>query len=134
MDDGDAHMRLEVAIDYDEHEQQIRLSGDGLPEGMAGRYALADGPTAGGLSQPGHCPHMGKALDLYIRLVKEKDLRLHWTVRFREQRQEMCEKFGLSPAVIHDCTVNGLQSTVTNSLYPELTIVGRVSQKVLPSD
>ena len=134
MEGGDSHMRLEAAIDYDEHEEQVRLSGDGLPDGVAGSYALADGPAGAGPARPDHCPHMGKALDLYIRLVKEKGLQLLWTVSFREKRREMCEKFGLVPVVIHDCTLGGLQSTVTNSLYSELTIVGRVSPKVLPRE
>jgi len=137
MEDGDAHMRLTVEIDYDEHERQVKVYGEGLPEGVAGSYNLGCGPPGGegaGLSQPGSCPHMGKALELYLKLVEDKGLRLHWTVRFRENRTEMCEKFGLVPAVVHDCTVSGVPSTVTNYRYPELTLTGRVSTKVVPAE
>ena len=77
-----------------------------------------------------HCPHMGKALDLYMRLVKERGLRLHWSVRFREKREEMCEKFGLGPAIIRDCTTDGISNEVTNSLHTGLTMMGRVSEQV----
>ncbi len=137
MDGDEAHMRLEVHIDYDEHEQQIKLFGDGSPDDIARNYAGDDGPSNGtgaGSSRQSHCPHMRKAVDLYMRLVKEKGLQLHWTVRFREKREEMRERFGLCPALIHDCTVGGMESEMTNSRYSELKVVGRVSPKALPSN
>jgi len=135
MEQNEAHMRLDVQLDYDEYERQVKLSGDGLPEGLAGAYSLSCGPAGGGgagTSQPAHCPHMGKALDLYIRLAREKGLRLDWSVRFRENRRELCEKFGLTPAFIHDCTSDAAPNSVTNSLYAELTMTGRMSHKVVP--
>jgi len=137
MDGGDAHMRLAVEIDYDEHDRQVKVYGDGLPEGVEGRYSLGCAPPSSdgqGPSQPDNCPHMGKALELYLNLIKDKGLRLHWTVQFCEKRSEMCEKFGLAAAVIHDCTGSGTANTITNSRYPELTMTGSVSERIVPAE
>jgi hypothetical protein len=135
LDEDEARMRLEVRIDYDEHQHQVELSGDGVPDDLAGSYTLDDGPTGRPGSGPmrRHCPHMGKAVELYMRLVKEQGLRLVWTVRFRERREEMCKKFGLVPAAVRDGTVGAPESTITNSLYSELIATGRVSSTPFPS-
>lgn len=125
-----------MVLDYDEHAQQVKLSGEGLPDGAAGTYALEYGPAAdiGEGSQPRCCPHMGKAVDLFIRLATDKGLRLRWAVRFRDKRQEMCEKFGLGPAIIRDGTGDGDENIVTSTFHPELSVRGRVSRKILPSE
>lgn len=135
LDADEARMRLEVRIDYDEHHHQVELSGDGIPDDLAGRYTLDDGPlgSPGSGSTRRHCPHMGKAVDLYMRLVTEQGLRLVWTVRFGERREEMCKKFGLVPAAVRDGTVGGSESTITNSLYSEVIATGRVSSRAFPS-
>ena len=135
MEDGKAHLRLRVELDYEEHERQIRLHGDALPDGMTGQYSITYGPPGGeleGFPQPPSCPHMGKALDLFIKLARDKGLRLHWTVCFREKRTEMCAKFGLERALIDDCSSGCAPSMVTNSRYPELTMTGRVSEAIVP--
>ncbi|MCO6438488.1 MAG: hypothetical protein J5J06_15465 [Phycisphaerae bacterium] len=137
MDGGDAHMRLNVEIDYDEHDRQVKIHGDGLPEGIEGTYSVGLAPPSSngqGPSHPKTCPYMGKALDLYLNLIKDQGLRLHWTVRFRENRAEMCEKFGLCAAVIHDCTGTGTPSTITSVDFPEMTMTGFVSERIVPAE
>lgn len=131
-----AHLRIEIEIDYEEHEQQVKLSGDGLSDDAVDHFALGDGPDEGrgGASTRGrHCPHMGKALGLYMHLAKNKGMRLHWSVRFREKREEMCEKFGLGPAIIRDCTTDGSTNRITNSELPEVSMTGRVSEQGAPA-
>jgi len=134
MDGDQAHMRLDVKIDYEEHEEQLKFSGDGLSGGLAGDFA--DVPTSNGGQVPGqvrYCPHVATAVSLYVRLAREKGLRLHWAVRFREKRAEMCEKFGLGPAIIRDATTGGSANRVISSEHPELSVAGRVSTQIVPA-
>lgn len=133
---NEAHIRLDVAIDYDEHDRLVRLSGDGLPNGFTGEYGIADGSNDAGAkkgTQPSHCPHMAKAVGLCVHLIREKGLQLEWSVQFREKAIEMARQFDLVLTTTRDCTGGGIKSPVTNSVLGELTATMCASEWAVPA-
>jgi hypothetical protein len=116
--------RMDVAIDYDHHEKLVRLGGDAIPEELRGEYRGELGPAGSFSANPAlrkHCPHMGKVIDLFCNLLRQKGLDLAWTVQFRDRADEMQRKFSLVPLSFTDQTAGAAANTVTDSLFPELS-------------
>ena len=137
MKEGKGKLRLDVEIDYDEHDRQVKLHGEGLPDGIEGEYDLSSGPRKTDGEDPvapKTCPYMGKAVDLYMNLIEERKLNMKWTVQFCRERAAMDERFNLRPVYIHDCTTDGVSNRVTSSQFSELSATVRASQGEVPNE
>ena len=134
MQDNDALMRLDVTIDYDEHDRQIELAGDGLPDGVAGSYVVGYGrPDAASARQDRHgtCPHVGKAVDLFVKAARDRGLYLTWNVSFLDRHAELYKKFGFTysgSSTFRDLTREAPSTKMVHSALPELSVSARVSQ------
>ena len=119
-----ALMRLDITIDYQAHDEFLTLGGCGLPEGVAGEYVLADGPAIGSRSQRSstQCPHIGKAVDLFMAAMKKRGLAPAWTLEFCERQIERSAQFGLlGGEPFTDRTIGLRASTIRHTVLPELT-------------
>lgn len=127
-------MRLQLEIDYNEHDRQITLSGDGLPDGIAGRYAIGDAPCGNhpsvGTRLPS-CPRISKAVELFTRIARDRELYLDWDVSFVDRHEELHKKFGLPYA--RDLTYSGHRKELTHTLFPELKVVAAVAPDIVDS-
>lgn len=141
MRGNDGHMLLNVEIDYDEHDRQITLAGDGLPDGIAGSYSIEYGPrppsTAPDRQRPS-CPHVGKAVDLFTKAARDQGLRLAWNVRFCDRHAELYKKFGFStrasgPSRFRDLTRGGATTRIVDSLFPELSVTAVMATDASPT-
>lgn len=125
---NDGLMRLDVEIDYEEHDRQIRLAGDGLPDGVAGCYPVARAPGNDGGWRAG-CPHVGKAVDLFVKTARDRGLHLTWNVCFCDKHAELNNRFGLTcgTSSFRDLTRNAKPNRIVHSLYSELSVSARIS-------
>lgn len=141
MRDHNALMRLDVEIDYDEHDRQIKLAGDNLPDGIAGCYSTEcepSPPRAGSDGQHASCPHVGKAVDLFVKTARDRGLYLTWNVSFCDRHAELYKKFGFSTSgssKFRDLTRGSPSTRVINSRFPELSATAAVaSDPAAPSE
>ncbi|MCK4342363.1 MAG: hypothetical protein KAY37_11645 [Phycisphaerae bacterium] len=136
LSDNEAHATMDLSIDYDRTGSHIKVA-SAYPVGAF--YAPpADGTTASsGAPTPSENdlrPIWSEAIDWFVQLLEEKKLRLHWTVRFRDRDEEMCEKFGLVPATHTDKTKDCPSHTIPNSVIPEFMLNTRFSGTMFPED
>ena len=129
---NDGLMRLNVTVDYDEHDRQITLNGDGLPDGIAGTYAAECGTPEADRSQetrPRGCPNINKAIDLFAKTARDRGLFLTWAVGFTERHAELYKKFhfGSGNTAFRDRTVGTSATTLIHSEFPELRISAAVA-------
>jgi len=131
---NDGLMRLNVRIDYDEHDRQVELTGDGLPSGIAGSYVIDSGaPGVDGTNRGrSHgCPSINKAIDLFVKTAKDRGLYLTWDVSFTDRHQELYKKFGFSwgsgPSTFRDLTVGAPSTKLTHSKFAELEVSAAIA-------
>jgi hypothetical protein len=130
----DTMMRLQLEIDYKEHDRQITLSGDGLPDGIAGRYAIGDAPRGdhpGAGARLPSCPRIGKAIELFTRIARDRGLYLDWDVSFVDRHEELHKMFLLP--FPRDLTYSGHRKELTHTLFPELKVVAAVAPDIVDS-
>jgi len=127
MRDDQALTLFEVHIDTDEHEPKAAA------ERPSGAVANLDASTDRVARDPTPLclRRLREVVNVCARLARDRGLRLRWAVRFREKRAEMCEKFGLGPSAVQKAD-SGHQSRVTTSPYQELSVTGRVSERIAP--
>ena len=132
---NDGLMRLNVRIDYDEHDRQIELTGDGLPQGIAGSYAYeygTSGPDGSRRARPHGCPNINKAIDLFVKTARDRGLFLTWSVSFTERHDELDKKFhlGSGDGDFRDLTVGAPSTTLTHSEFSELKVLAAIAPGV----
>lgn len=129
---NDGLMRLNVRIDYDEHDRQIELTGDGLPQGVAGSYPLEFGTPSPNGSQEARshgCPNINKAIDLFVKAARDRGLFLRWSVSFTRRHQELYKKFNFcfGNSEFRDLTVGAPSTTLTHSEFSELKVSAAIA-------
>src|SRR3989304_4726883 len=93
---NEGFMRLDIEIDFRMHAPIVSLGGCDLKDGVAGEYWVADPPAslASGRSSTS-CPHIGKAVDLFMANLRARGLLAAWWVSFRNHAEELNARFGL---------------------------------------
>jgi hypothetical protein len=126
---NDGLMRLNVRIDYDEHDRQIELTGDGLPQGVVGSYAIECGASGPGRAHQHGCPSINKAIDLFVKTARDRGLFLNWSASFTGRHDELYKKFhiGSGNSKFRDLTVNAPSTTLTHSEFSELKVLAAVA-------
>lgn len=128
----EAHARMDVTIDYTRKESPFTVAMDGVDMGSPAASecgARADWTTAGIKV----CEIWREATRWFMRLCKEANLEMHWTVRFRDKQDEMCKKFGLVTAVIDDKTADAPGHTIPNSILSGLAMHPRFAPGSFPN-
>ena len=126
-------VKMKFLLDADEHKRVVEMSGGGIPEHLRGNFAGfgLKGDADVGADSHRKCPFMGKAVDLLVKFVEQKKLRLGWVVSFRAQQAELCAKFGLAPSTLLDRTAGARTETLVNSHYTEVISETAFSDEVL---
>lgn len=138
----DGLMWLDIRLDYSEHDRQITLSGDTLPDGIAGSYTVGFSSNDTQESRKGRdptCPHLAKALELFVETARARGFHFAYGISFTDQHDELRKKFGIGQSSgkseFRDLTRGAQSSTVIHSVLPELRLVAAIADEMaLPGD
>ena len=126
------HIKMIFSVNYADDGAQFNIDLDSFEGDVSPDLDINGGGESPSRDSQELCRIWSQAIDWFMKLCTEKNLRFWWTVYFLERRTEMCQKFGLVPTDIVDHTDAEASHTIPNTVTSRVAVTAALDPNVYP--